>query len=147
MKIIHIGSDHAGFALKAGLSAELAKMGYEIIDHGTDSEASCDYARIAHPLCEAVIADQAPGILICGTGLGMSMAANRHAGIRAAKCDLELEARLARRHNNANILCLGARIIGSELAFAIVNAFLESEFEGGRHKPRIDQIELSCAGA
>lgn len=142
MKIIHIGSDHAGFTLKQTLKAELSGLGYSIQDHGTDSTESCDYALIGHPLCEAVLADNAIGILICGTGLGMSMAANRHKGIRAAKCDLELEARLARRHNDANVLCLGARMIGTELALAITMAFLETGFESGRHKRRIDQIEL-----
>lgn len=142
MKTIHIGSDHAGYALKQKLSAELAPLGYAIHDHGVDSEASCDYALIGHPLCEAVLADKSIGILICGTGLGMSMAANRHIGIRAAKCDLEIEARLARRHNDANILCLGARMIGTELALAITMAFLESSFEGGRHQRRIGQIEI-----
>ncbi len=144
MKIALIGSDHAGFALKQILLQELPNLGYEAMDRGTDSSASCDYAKIAHPLCEEVLAKRCLGILICGTGLGMSMCANRHAGIRAAKCDLELEARLARRHNDANILCLGARMIGVELAIAITVAFLETGFEGGRHERRIGQIELQA---
>ena len=142
MKTVLIGSDHAGFELKRLLLQELAKLGHAVQDEGTDSGASCDYAQIAHPLCEKALAEDCAGILICGTGLGMSMAANRHAGIRAAKCDLELEARLARRHNDANILCLGARMIGAELALAIAVAFLETGFEGGRHLRRIGQIEL-----
>lgn len=141
MNRILIGSDHAGFALKQVLAQELAKLGYAVTDMGTDSAESCDYAQIAHPLSKAVLELRCPGVLICGTGLGMSMAANRHVGIRAAKCDLELEARLARRHNNANVLCLGARMIGSELALAILLAFLNTEFEGGRHERRIGQIE------
>lgn len=147
MKIVHIGSDHAGYRLKVFLAAKLKELGFEVIDHGADTEESCDYAQIAHPLCEATLADKSRGVLICGTGLGMSMAANRHIGIRAAKCDLELEARLARRHNDANVLCLGARMIGSELALAICVAFFESEFEGGRHRRRIGQIdEIAPAG-
>lgn len=141
MRIVHIGSDHAGLALKQALARELADLGYDVRDHGTDSAESCDYALVAHPVCDAVLADKGVGILICGTGIGMSIAANRHHGIRAAKCGLELEARLARRHNDANVLCLGARMIGSELALAIVMAFLENQFEGGRHLRRIGQIE------
>lgn len=141
MRTVYIGSDHAGFELKQILMNELKVIGIKARDMGTSSTESCDYAHIAHPLCEAVLASGESGILICGTGLGMSMAANRHKGIRAAKCDIELEARLARRHNDANVLCLGARIIGSELALAIVAAFLEGKFEGGRHERRIAQIE------
>ncbi len=147
MSTVFLGSDHAGFNLKSFLIQELSRLGFETKDMGTDSCESCDYAQIAHPLCEAVLSIQGSGILICGTGLGMSMAANRHAGIRAAKCDVELEARLARRHNDANILCLGARIIGVELALAITLAFFETSFEGGRHARRIGQIEqVSSSG-
>lgn len=140
MQTIHMGSDHAGYRLKQYLAAELAAIGWGIVDHGTNSEDSCDYPLIAHKLCAAVEAGSDPGILICGTGLGMSMAANRHAGIRAALCTTELHARLARTHNNANVLCLGARMTGTELARAIVMAFLESSFAGGRHQRRVDQI-------
>lgn len=143
MKTARIASDHAGYGLKQLLIRELPNLGYAVKDYGTDSEASCDYALLAHPLCEDIINEGGTGILICGTGIGMSMAANRHAGIRAAKCDLELEARLARRHNDANVLCLGSRMIGHELALAITVAFLESEFEGGRHQRRIAQIDLA----
>lgn len=140
MREIHIGSDHAGFRLKQFLSGELRKLGHEVIDHGADGEASCDYALVAHPLCEAVARDKSTGILICGTGIGMSMAANRHPQIRAALCAMEIHARMARRHNDANVLCLGARVTGDELALAILIAFLENRFEGGRHQRRIDQI-------
>lgn len=140
MRSIHIGSDHAGYDLKELLKSELATLGFNVIDHGADSRESCDYALIAHPLCEAVAGDDSQGILICGTGLGMSMAANRHREIRAALCSVELQARMARRHNNANVLCMGARITGPELAIAIMTAFLESSFEGGRHQRRVDQI-------
>lgn len=141
MDMIHLGSDHAGYPLKEVLIKELRGLGYATKDHGCDSLESCDYALIAHPLCEAVLADQTRGILICGTGLGMSMAANRHRGIRAALCGQELMARLARRHNDANILCLGARIIGVELAIATAIAFLTTGFEGGRHLRRIGQLD------
>ena len=141
MRSIHIGSDHAGYDLKQYIGNELAGMNYKIIDHGANSGKSCDYALIAQPLCRAVLDTGSTGILICGTGLGMSMAANRFHGIRAAKCNLEIEARLARRHNNANILCLGARMLGTELAIAITLAFLDSAFENGRHQRRIDQLE------
>lgn len=143
MRTIHIGSDHAGTELKCFLREELRKMGYQTVDHGCSGAESCDYALIAHPLCESVLAENARGILICGTGLGMSMAANRHEGIRAALCGVEIMARLARAHNDANVLCLGARIIGRELALAIVVAFLEGGFEGGRHARRIGQIEIN----
>lgn len=138
-----MGSDHAGAELKNFLREELQRLGYEVVDHGCAGTESCDYALIAHPLCEAVLAQQGFGILICGTGLGMSMAANRHKGIRAALCGVEVMARLARAHNDANVLCLGARIIGRELAVAIVLAFLQGEFEGGRHARRIGQIEIN----
>lgn len=140
MRGVHIGSDHAGFELKAALSAALKKMDINIIDHGTRDQTSCDYPLIAQSLCRAVEADQASGILICGTGTGMSIAANRFKEIRAALCFSELQARLARQHNNANILCLGARLIGGELALAIAKAFLESSFEGGRHERRVMEL-------
>ena len=141
MRDIHIGSDHAGFELKSQLSASLGKLGFNIIDHGAHSAESCDYPLIARDLCKAGEADKACGILICGTGIGMSIAANRFKGIRAALCSAELPARLARRHNNANVLCLGARMIGSELALAVALAFLESEFEGGRHERRLAELD------
>lgn len=148
MRTIHIGSDHAGFELKNFVMRKFAPLGNEFHDHGCPSSASCDYPLIANKVCEAVLADQSTGILICGTGLGMSMAANRHAGIRAALCGNEIMARMARLHNNANILCLGARIIGAELASSIIVAFLESSFEGGRHERRVSQIEqIDCPQA
>lgn len=140
MRDIHIGSDHAGFELKNFLSASLRNLSFNIIDHGTHNTDSCDYPLIAQAVCKAVEADKSTGILICGTGIGMSIAANRFHDIRAALCPTELQARLARRHNNANILCLGARIIGSELAIAITMAFLESDFEGGRHERRLKEL-------
>ena len=140
MPVVHLGSDHAGHALKDLIARELARLGFTVTDHGTDSCESCDYPVFAHKLCSAVLEEGSRGILVCGSGIGMSMAANRHDGIRAALCTTELHARLSRRHNDANVLCLGARITGDELALAIVVAFLETAFEGGRHQRRIDQI-------
>ncbi|MBD5608188.1 MAG: ribose 5-phosphate isomerase B [Desulfovibrio sp.] len=142
MRTVHIGSDHAGVELKRFLSAELEKLNIAVTNHGTDSAESCDYPLIARKLCEAVAQDGSQGILICGTGIGMSIAANRHKDIRAALCSCELQARMARRHNDANVLCLGARVTGPELCLAITVAFLENSFEGGRHQRRLDQINL-----
>lgn len=142
MSTIHLASDHAGFNLKSLLTRHLEKSGHKIVDHGTDSEQSCDYPDYAHALCQAVATSAETGILVCGTGIGMSMAANRHPEIRAALCASELAARLCRQHNNANVLCLGARVTGEELALAIVDAFLSAGFEGGRHERRISKISL-----
>ncbi len=135
MQTIHIASDHAGYALKEHLVQFLAQKGINVVDDGTHSTESCDYPVLAHKLCAAVEKEQ-------GTGIGISIAATRHSGIRAALCATELQARLSRQHNNANVLCLGARIIGVELAQAIVEAFLGASFEGGRHQRRIDMINL-----
>ena len=142
MPQIHIASDHAGVDYKAIVTGTLESMGYEVQDHGTHNTQSCDYPVFAHELCNAVEAEEnGVGILICGTGIGMSMAANRHKGIRAALCTTELHARLTRQHNNANVLCLGARMTGEAQALAIVRAFLTTEFEGGRHQRRIDLLQ------
>ncbi|MCR5814138.1 MAG: ribose 5-phosphate isomerase B [Desulfovibrio sp.] len=139
---LHIACDHAGFelkeAVKSKLHEELTALGLTIVDHGTNSSESCDYPLFANAACQAVTAEKSVGLLICGTGIGMSMVANRHQGIRAALCTTELHAKLARRHNNANVLCLGARMTGSELAKAIILAFFAEHFEGGRHQRRID---------
>ena len=137
---LHIASDHAGLALKTAIGRRLAQQGYDIVDHGTHSDAGCDYPAFAHALSRAVEEENGRGILICGTGIGMSVAADRHAGIRAALCTTELHARLARRHNDANVLCLGARMTGDILAQAITDAFLATEFEGGRHQRRLDHL-------
>ena len=135
---IHIASDHAGFSLKNIIIEHLkADLNCIIEDHGTDSTQSCDYPVYAQALCKAVLAGGDFGILICGTGLGMSMMANRFNGIRAAACANEFLAGASRRHNNANVLCLGERVVGPGLALAIVDAFLQNEFEGGRHQGRI----------
>ena len=145
MSTVHIASDHAGFSLKEELLGYLQAKGLTVADEGTYSAESCDYPVLAHKLCATVIKDQMPGILICGTGIGVSIAANRHPDIRAALCCTELHARLARRHNNANVLCLGARMTGIELAKAIIDAFLDTEFEGGRHQRRLDMLNQFSA--
>ena len=137
---IHIGCDHAALDLKNIIIRQLEERGLTVTDHGTYTPESCDYPDIAHDVAQAVEKENGTGILLCGTGIGMSMAANHHKGIRAALCTTELHAKLARRHNDANILCLGARMTGVELAKAIVEALLTTGFEGGRHKRRIDKI-------
>ena len=137
---IHIGCDHAALDLKNIIIRQLEERGLTVTDHGTYTPESCDYPDIAHDVAQAVEKENGTGILLCGTGIGMSMAANHHKGIRAARCTTELHAKFARRHNDANILCLGARMTGVELAKAIVEAFLTTGFEGGRHKRRIDKI-------
>lgn len=137
---IHIGCDHAALDLKNIIIRQLEERGLTVTDHGTYTPKSCDYPDIAHDVAQAVEKENGTGILLCGTGIGMSMAANHHKGIRAALCTTELHAKFARRHNDANILCLGARMTGVELAKAIVEAFLTTGFEGGRHKRRIDKI-------
>jgi ribose 5-phosphate isomerase B len=139
---VYIASDHGGFALKSLLADHLDKRGFVVQDLGPATETSCDYPDFAHELCEKVLEDVgSTGILVCGTGIGMSMAANRHKGIRAALCCSETAARLTREHNDANVLCLGQRMLGDVVALAIVDAFFESSFEGGRHARRIEKIE------
>lgn len=136
-----IASDHAGFGLKQALVGVLRGAGVEFEDLGTHDEGSTDYPDYAHALCEAITSGKASrGILVCGSGLGMSMAANRHPGIRAAVCTESYAARMTRLHNDANVLCLGSRIVGPGVAEDIVRVFLDTEFEGGRHQRRIDKI-------
>ena len=139
---IFIGADSAGYALKEELRAHLAEGGYDVVDCGTDSDASCHYPIFASAVCENVQKnpDTAFGLLICGTGIGMSMCANKYNGIRAAVCSDTFSAKMTRRHNDANVLCMGARVIGSCLATDILDIFLENEFEGGRHKTRVDMM-------
>ncbi len=139
---IHLGSDHAGFRLKEHVKSRLATAGHSVIDVGTDSEDSTDYPIFAGKVARAVSAGEAEmGILVCGTGIGMAMAANKVRGVRAANVvdDPEL-ARLARQHNDANVLTLGGRFTSETAADAIVDAFLETPFEGGRHERRVDEI-------
>lgn len=140
-KRIHIGSDHGGYQLKARLTAVLQKKGYDIDDLGTDSENSVDYPEYGKKVAEAVLADGNFGIIICGTGIGISISANRIKGIRAALCHCTEYAKLARQHNDANILALGGRFTGEDLAAEIADIFLNTEFEGGRHQRRIDLID------
>ena len=141
-KRIIIGADSAGYTLKEYIKNYLAAKGYEISDMGTDSEASCHYPVFASKVCEGVLeaGGAAYGILICGTGIGMSMAANKHKGIRAACCSDTFSARLTRLHNDANVLCFGARVVGQGLALDLADIFVDTEFEGGKHKTRIDMF-------
>lgn len=139
--MIAIGSDHGGYALKQQLMKHLTDLGLEYKDYGTYSEESCDYPIYAEAVARAVAGGEAErGILICGTGIGMSMAANKIHGIRCALCGDCYSAELTRRHNDANILALGARVLGEGLAEKIMDTFLTTEFEGGRHACRIGLI-------
>ncbi len=142
-KKIYIGADSAGYQMKEELAAALRAEGYDVTDCGTDSPASCHYPDFARAVCREVMKapDGVFGILICGTGIGMSMAANKHCGIRAALCGDTYSARFTRMHNNANVLCMGARVIASGLAKDITDLFLSTAFEaGGRHEERVNMI-------
>jgi ribose 5-phosphate isomerase B len=144
--VLIIGSDHAGLALKRELAGVATELGYEVRDVGTHTSDSCDYPDYAHQVASAVAAGEGLGLLVCGTGLGMSMAANRHAGVRAAVCGDVFSASMTRQHNDANVLCIGARVVGGGLAGAILKAFLGAGFEGGRHARRVNKIDLSNEG-
>lgn len=138
---IALGADHAGFPLKEKIKEFLLSKGYEVIDMGTHSTESVHYPDFAKKVALAVQRGEADrGILVCGTGIGMSITANKFKGIRAALCTNEYMARMSRRHNDANVLCLGERVLGVELALSIVEAWLEEEFEGGRHEVRVKLI-------
>lgn len=138
---IAIASDHGGFALKEILKKHLQEAGYDLSDCGTDSEESCDYPDFAEKACRKVQAGEVSlAVLICGTGIGMSIAANKMKGIRAALCHDEFSARFSRAHNNANVLALGARVVGPGLAASILDVFLSAQFEGGRHERRLRKI-------
>ncbi|HVI75063.1 MAG TPA: ribose 5-phosphate isomerase B [Anaeromyxobacteraceae bacterium] len=135
------GSDHAGLVLRAEVVRVAREKGFEVEDLGPLSGDSVDYPDYARKVAEAVAAGRARfGVLVCGTGIGMSIAANKVKGVRAAHCGNELEARMARAHNDANVLCLGERVLGLGLGAAVVTAFLEQPFEGGRHQRRVDKI-------
>ena len=139
--MLAIASDHGGFALKQEIMAHLRATGVEFEDLGTYSEESCDYPVYAEKLGRAVAAgDYEKGILICGTGIGISIAANKIHGVRAALCGDCYSAEMCRRHNDANVLALGGRVLGVELAKRIVDTFLTAPFEGGRHQRRVDLI-------
>ncbi len=146
---IPIASDHAGFELKERLRVSLAELGYEVQDIGTHGTASTDYADYAHPLAQEVSSGEAErGILLCGTGLGMSYVANRYPGVRAAVAWTPEIAALARKHNDANILVLPARFVSDEDALEILRAWLNTAFEGGRHTRRVEKIErIGAEGA
>lgn len=139
--MLAIGCDHGGFALKCAIIKHLNANGVEYLDFGTDSEQSVNYAPIAKKVCDAVIDGRASAaVLVCGTGIGMSMAANKVKGIRAACCSDHFGCKYTRLHNDANVLCLGGRVIGEGVACEMVDIFLSTPFEGGRHQTRIDQI-------
>ena len=138
---IALGADHAGYALKVGVAKHLADQGHDVVDFGTDSEAAVDYPSYCATVGRAVVGGDADfGIVLGGSGQGEAMAANKVHGVRAALCQNEFMARLARQHNDANVLALGGRVLAETFALAIVDAFLETRFEGGRHVARLQQI-------
>jgi ribose 5-phosphate isomerase B len=139
--IIALGADHGGAGLKNRLAATLIEAGHQVLDFGTDGPDRVDYPDFAHAVCAAIIAQTAElGILVCGTGIGMSIAANRYPQIRCGLAHDVTTARLTRAHNNANVLALGARIIGEEVAQDILGAFLSTPYEGGRHETRLAKL-------
>lgn len=141
MKLV-IASDHAGYGLKENVKKYLTEQGHSVIDCGTNSEDSCDYPLFAKALCKEINDGNAElGILICGTGIGMSMAANKVKGIRAAVCSDYFSAKFTRAHNDANVMCLGARVLGEGLALELIEIFLNTPFEGGKHLRRINMFE------
>jgi ribose 5-phosphate isomerase B len=145
MKKIGIASDHAGFEMKELVKKWLLEKGIEVVDFGTNSTASADYADFAHPLASAVENSEVElGFSLCGSGNGINMTVNKHQGIRAALCWTKEISELARLHNNANICSIPARFISEKEAFEIVEIFLNTSFEGGRHQNRIDKIPYKC---
>ena len=139
---VAIACDHAGLELKESLKQVLTRLSIGFVDLGTHTPASIDYPDYAHAVASGVAEGRFLwGVLVCGTGLGMSMAANRHRGVRAAVCSEPYSAHMARQHNNANVLCMGSRVVGTGLAEAILKAFSEGVFEGGRHAARVAKIE------
>ncbi|MDD3164602.1 MAG: ribose 5-phosphate isomerase B [Oscillospiraceae bacterium] len=138
---IGIGSDHTGIELKGIIIDHLKQQGYEVIDYGPNSPESVNYPEYGEKVARALVAGEFDlGVLICGTGIGISLAANKVHGVRAAVCSEPYSARLTRMHNDANIIAFGARVVGSELAKMIVDEFLNAKFEGGRHQNRVDMI-------
>ncbi len=141
MEKIIIGCDHGGFELKNEIIAHLEKKGIKVTDVGTYSTDSCNYPDYARKVCERIQSGEFErGILVCGTGIGISIAANKHNGIRAACCSDTFSARMTRMHNNANVLCMGGRVVGPGLACDMVDLFVDTEFEGGRHQTRVDLL-------
>ncbi len=144
LPVIALGSDHAGFPLKSVLVRALQEAGYPVLDLGTHSTERVDYPDYAHAVARTVEAAQARfGVLVCGSGVGVSIAANRHPGIRCVLASEPLTATLSRAHNDANVLALGARLTGEDMALAILRAFLAGAFEGGRHEQRLAKLNLS----
>lgn len=141
MKTIVLGSDHAGIMLKEQIKSYLLEEGYFILDKGCYTSESCDYPDIAELVCRE-INSETKGILVCGTGIGMSIKANRYNHIRCGLCTNELMAEMTRKHNNANVLAIGARILDNDTSFKIITKFLNTEFEGGRHEKRIDKLNI-----
>lgn len=142
IKCIALAADHAGFALKEALKARLEATGAKVLDLGTGSDERVDYPDFGARLAQALLAGEADtGVAICGTGIGISISLNRFKGIRAALCHDTTSARLSREHNNANVLCLGARTTGEATAIDCLDVFLASAFEGGRHQARVDKLE------
>ena len=140
MKLM-IGSNHGGFELKEAVKKHLEELGHEVTDVGCYSPESCDYPDIAKAGCEKIVSGECErGFLICGTGIGISLAANKIRGIRAACCSDTYSAKYTRLHNDANVLCFGGRVVGDGLACELVDAYLSVEFEGGRHQRRVDKI-------
>ena len=141
-QIVAIASDHGGYEMKTALKEEISNLGYGVLDLGTDGPDSVDYPDFAHALAEAIIQGLAGrGVLVCGSGIGVSITANRHPGIRASLCHNVETARLSRLHNDANVLAMGGRVISMDVARECLKVFLETEFEGGRHARRIAKIE------
>lgn len=139
--MLYLGADHGGFELKESIKKHLDEKGTEYIDCGTHTPESIDYALVAKKVCDEIVKDKDNmGILCCGTGIGISMAANKVNGIRAACCSDYFSAKYTRLHNNANVLCMGGRVVGAGLAAELVDVFLNTGFEGGRHQRRIDQL-------
>lgn len=142
MKKIAIGNDHVAVELKNHITKYVEAKGYTVVNFGTDSSESCDYPVYGEKVARAVASGECDlGILICGTGIGISLAANKVKGIRAAVCSEPYSARLTRQHNNANIIAFGARVVGQAMAEMIVDEFLDAEFEGGRHQRRVELID------
>lgn len=140
-KKIAIGSDHGAYRLKGLFVERLKAEGYTPVDLGTDSEASCDYPDYALAVARAVATGEAArGVLLCGSGIGMSIVANKVDGVRAALCHDHYTARMSRMHNDANVLCVGARVVGDDVALDMLSAWLSTPFEGGRHQRRVDKI-------
>ena len=139
---IAIGNDHAAVEMKQEIKKYLEELGHEVVNYGTDSNDSCDYPVYGEKVGRAVAGGECElGVLICGTGIGISLAANRVKGVRAAVCSEPYSAEMTRRHNNANIIAFGARVVGEGTAMTIVDAFLGAQFEGGRHARRVDMLE------